>query len=238
MPTPSGLTPEYAFPYLLESDPPDVATASQDIAQAVENVLKAMRIGQFVLSAGALPAGAVAANGAVLSQTGTYAALFAAIGTTWNTGGEGAGNFRLPNLVDRFMVGAGNLYAIGAKAGAANVTLTTGMVPQITATVSLPSLAHSHGGVTGNPTVDHTHNTPADTAIEDPGSTLNIVTSAGTGVTFSAQVTGGANNPHSHTIASDSITGASGSVTFGSASPTPVPTLPPYGAVNVGIWFQ
>lgn len=36
-------------------------------------------------------------NGAVVSQT-TYAALFAKIGTAWNTGGEGAGNFRLPDF--------------------------------------------------------------------------------------------------------------------------------------------
>jgi hypothetical protein len=36
MPAPSGATAKYAFPYLLESDVPDVATASQDLAQQVE----------------------------------------------------------------------------------------------------------------------------------------------------------------------------------------------------------
>lgn len=36
MPAPSGSTSKYGFPYLLESDAPDIATASQDLAQAVE----------------------------------------------------------------------------------------------------------------------------------------------------------------------------------------------------------
>ena len=37
MPSPSGSTAKYGFPYLLESDVPDVATASQLLAQGVEN---------------------------------------------------------------------------------------------------------------------------------------------------------------------------------------------------------
>ena len=45
----------------------------------------------------AVPSGWVWATGQVVSQTGTYARLFAKIGTTYNTGGEGAGNFRLPD---------------------------------------------------------------------------------------------------------------------------------------------
>lgn len=36
MPAPSGSTPTYGFPYLLESDVPDVATASEDLALAIE----------------------------------------------------------------------------------------------------------------------------------------------------------------------------------------------------------
>lgn len=37
-------------------------------------------------------------NGAVLLRAGTYAALFAKIGTTFNTGGEDGTEFRLPDL--------------------------------------------------------------------------------------------------------------------------------------------
>lgn len=39
MPAPSGATAKYAFPYLLETDVPDVATAAQDLAQQVETVV-------------------------------------------------------------------------------------------------------------------------------------------------------------------------------------------------------
>lgn len=53
----------------------------------------------------AAPQGWLYCNGAVVSQT-TYPTLFAAIGSTYNTGGEGAGNFRLPNFVGIFPRGS------------------------------------------------------------------------------------------------------------------------------------
>ena len=53
------------------------------------------------------PDGWLECDGAVISQT-TYARLFAAIGTTWDTGGEGAGNFRLPDLRGAYRRGAGS----------------------------------------------------------------------------------------------------------------------------------
>lgn len=42
------------------------------------------------------PTGYLLANGQAVSQA-TYATLYALITTTFNTGGEGTGNFRLPN---------------------------------------------------------------------------------------------------------------------------------------------
>jgi hypothetical protein len=42
-------------------------------------------------------AGWLAANGTLLDSD-DYPALYAAIGTDWNTGGEAAGMFRTPNL--------------------------------------------------------------------------------------------------------------------------------------------
>jgi microcystin-dependent protein len=62
------------------------------------------------------PSGWLACNGAIVSQT-TYATLFAAIGATWNTGGEGAGNFRLPDLRGMFLRGTGT-NATGSSSGA------------------------------------------------------------------------------------------------------------------------
>lgn len=45
-------------------------------------------------------------DGSIVSQT-TYPSLYAAIGSTWNTGGEGSGNFRLPDSRRRGDMGSG-----------------------------------------------------------------------------------------------------------------------------------
>src|SRR5258707_9512613 len=52
------------------------------------------------------PAGWLVCNGSVVSVA-TYAGLHDAIGDVWNTGGEGGGNFRLPDLQGRAPIGAG-----------------------------------------------------------------------------------------------------------------------------------
>lgn len=96
------------------------------------------------------PSGWLICDGSIVSQS-TYASLFAVIGSTFNTGGEGAGNFRLPDFRRRTAVGAGGTgsatlgNALGNSGGAESVTLTTNEMP-----------SHDHGGVTGsgNGTVD------------------------------------------------------------------------------------
>ena len=62
------------------------------------------------------PTGWLKCEGQVVSQT-TYASLYAAIGAIWNTGGEGAGNFRLPDLRGMFVRGTGT-NATGSSSGA------------------------------------------------------------------------------------------------------------------------
>lgn len=53
-----------------------------------------------------IPSGFLFCDGSAISKT-TFDDLFAAIGTTWDTGGEGAGNFRLPDLRGMFIRGEG-----------------------------------------------------------------------------------------------------------------------------------
>jgi len=71
----------------------------------------------------AVPTSWLACQGQAVSQT-TYAALFAAIGTTWNTTGEGAGNFRLPDLRGMFVRGTGT-NATGSSSGAVGPSVGT-----------------------------------------------------------------------------------------------------------------
>lgn len=83
------------------------------------------------------PSGWLMCNGQAVSRT-TYAKLFSAIGTTYGTG-DGSTTFNLPDLRDRFPVGAGTTYSLNAKGGAVTVTLGASQIP-----------AHSHG-------MAHTH---------------------------------------------------------------------------------
>lgn len=99
MPNPSGTTPEYGLPYLAQGDAPDIATATQLLAQGVENLLKTWRVGTMTLC-GATPApGSLLAQGQNVSRT-TYSALFAKFGTRFGNG-DGSTTFGLPNLCGR-----------------------------------------------------------------------------------------------------------------------------------------
>lgn len=73
-------------------------------------------------------------NGAAISRTGVYAALFAEIGTTWGAG-NGSTTFNLPDLRDRFLVGASGTKAPGSTGGAATHTLTAAEMPAHTHSV-------------------------------------------------------------------------------------------------------
>jgi len=81
-----------------------------------------------------VPTDWLACQGQAVSQT-TYAALYAAIGATWNTGGEGAGNFRLPDLRGMFVRGTGT-NATGSSSGAVG--------PSVGAYATDTYLNHSH----------------------------------------------------------------------------------------------
>jgi len=68
------------------------------------------------------PTGWLAANGALVSRT-TYAALFAAIGTTWGAG-DGSTTFGLPDLRGTFLRGSGT-NATGSSSGAVGPAVGT-----------------------------------------------------------------------------------------------------------------
>tara|TARA_R100000388_G_C7225024_1_gene151261 strand:- start:41 stop:1243 length:1203 start_codon:yes stop_codon:yes gene_type:complete len=59
----------------------------------------------FCFAAQSPPTGYLECNGQVLARSGTYADLFAAIGTAFNTGGESSEQFRLPDLRGEFVRG-------------------------------------------------------------------------------------------------------------------------------------
>ena len=92
------------------------------------------------------PAGYLLCNGQSVSRT-TYSKLFSVIGVTY--GADNNSTFKVPDLRDRFIVGAGNSYSVGTKGGAATVQLTIN---------ELPSHAHGRGTmeITGSFAADNT----------------------------------------------------------------------------------
>jgi microcystin-dependent protein len=79
---------------------------SSDIqTQVTANILPAGLILPF--GGTSAPTGFLACQGQVLHRS-YYAALFASIGTTWNTGNESPTEFRLPDLRGAFLRGTGS----------------------------------------------------------------------------------------------------------------------------------
>jgi len=129
----------------------------------------------------AAPTGWLACEGQAVSQT-TYAALFAAIGTTWNTTGEGAGNFRLPDLRGMFVRGTGT-NATGSSSGAVG--------PSVGAYAADTYLNHSHTATSTDSGHTHTYQSFATASLAAGGSAYtlpNSYPSANTG-TGNANIT-------------------------------------------------
>lgn len=127
--------------------PQAVADAFLDALYDLEVPCAAMAnpVGQLFAWAGAsAPDGSLACDGAEISQT-DYPELYAIIGNAW--GSAGAGNFLLPDLRSRMLVGTGpgnglSAYALADVGGAERVTLNIGNMP-----------SHRH-------TISHQHNIP------------------------------------------------------------------------------
>lgn len=126
---------------------------------------------------GNIPTGYALCDGSQLSQT-QFAALFSAIGTTWNTGGESPGNFRVPDLRGRDLIGAGTGSGLtprssGQTGGEETHVLVTSEIPSHPHGVTDPG--HPHG-VT-DPT--HFHNNHSYTNLAGGAFTWVTGTSAG-----------------------------------------------------------
>ncbi len=99
------------------------ASLTLTATQKAEAEAAVWQSGDLKLSAAASPAsGWLKCEGQEVSRS-TYAALFAAIGTTYGEGNKST-TFNLPNYVERVPMGPGSTNKLGAKLGASTVTLT------------------------------------------------------------------------------------------------------------------
>lgn len=112
-------------------------------------------------------------DGSVYSRT-AYPLLFAAIGTTWNTGGEGASQFRVPDHRSRSAVGAGQGVGLtnrilASRFGEENHLLTTGEMPGHIHSPTMGAYVHGHGNLTGSSSHAHSGTTGGANASHSHG---------------------------------------------------------------------
>lgn len=187
--------------------------------------------GSIIAYAGAsAPSGYLLCDGTEYSQTGAYAALFAIIGTAYNTGGETAGYFRVPNLKGRVPFGLNGADADfdsrsdvgGSKAGfayhrhSADGDLTAATVNLEHTHSADGNLAaagvgnHSHGGATVG-AGGHDHNWSVNLYFSTGSTVSTTLMQPGGGATYQTSAVG----DHAHGINAD---GAHGHDVTGSTS--------------------
>lgn len=198
-------------------------------------------------------------DGRSLSTAAPYDKLFAVIGSQFNQSGDAAGTFRLPPMNNVFPYG-GNL---GAKGGAATVTLDTTMIPAHAHPIT--DVAHNHGvnqwyhdhGYSQTPhghgisDPTHTHGTtPYGNGLWThagagavtgtyPGASMSneTIAYAGTGIQVVAQ-NANINFTGQTTNVSLIASGTNLSTTNNAGGGQPHPNMPPYFGVNFIIKFQ
>jgi microcystin-dependent protein len=127
------------------------------------------------------PDGALLADGSAV--TGAYPALRQMLVDAASPFGTSGGDPLLPDLIDNFVAGAGNLYAAGDTGGAASVALTIAELAQHQH--SGPS--HTHGATGGGVFVDNLGGGAANITTGGGGYTTSATTAAGgTGLTGTA----------------------------------------------------
>jgi len=146
-----------------------------------------------------------------------------------------------PNLRDRFVIGAGSTYAVGATGGAATVTLSAANLPAHTHSVSITSggqsADHSHTGYTST---DGAHTHPlvvaaSGTSDGTPSSAGIVTDTNGSLVAMNGNNYAASAGSHSHGIQTYGasvnhthlVSGSTGSIGSGTA----VDNLPPYFAL-------
>lgn len=175
------------------------AIAADSITRSKIAVTERIPVGSMMQFGGSsAPSGWLFCQGQVLSQA-AYSDLYSVVGAIYNVGGEGAGNFRLPDLRGRVPVGAGTgagLTArnLGGRAGFETVTLSWNEMPY-----------HNHGASHGHTASsgavgEHTHGIPSYTNTGSGGNPYGIGQLAP--IANFAYTTAGAGS-HNHSITVD-----------------------------------
>ena len=190
-------------------------------------------VGQIVAwsgSAGSLPSGYFLCDGSAINRS-TYAALFTVVGTTHGSG-NGSTTFNIPDLRDRFIVGASNSTGDTSYPGVSPAA-TGGSADAILVSHTHNLQNHVHGvNLTSNNPGDHDHN--VDVLAEFASTHGTWQTGGGyrqvhTGGTHRKPITSDAGG-HTHTVSGNTGTPSTNTTdTLGESATNK--RLPPYYAL-------
>jgi microcystin-dependent protein len=116
-------------------------------AQVFLNAQAGLPVGSGTMwFAAAPPANWLICNGQSLSTSGTYAALFAVLGTAFNQTGDAVGTFRVPNMAARMPIGVGSatindVQTLSLSGGPTGGSFTLAYAGQTTAAIAWNALA-------------------------------------------------------------------------------------------------
>ncbi len=172
-----------------------------------------------------IPSGWLLCDGTPYSRT-TYKDLFSAIGTAWGIG-DGSSTFNVPDLRDRFVLGAGLVHALASIGGSSTQTLSVANLPPHNHGINDPGHTHAFTGTPHTHTItdpghSHTTATPASngmTGTDPVGATSGSTGSSMTGISIDNATAGGAN-----------ATSTTGVTTANTGSGDPFSILPPFAA--------
>jgi microcystin-dependent protein len=181
-----------------------------------DQINSAMPIGGIIMWSGpTVPAGWALCNGQTVAKS------------------DGSGNITTPNLIDRFLVGAGSAYTNGAVGGAAIYSLSTAQMPVHSHTASTDGQgSHFHGGTTTT-VGDHTHGLQNLGSVQAGGDNGGANVSVSTGYSSGRfQAPTAAAGGHTHGITTDVQGIHSHNVTVNNAgSGAAIENRPPYYAL-------
>jgi microcystin-dependent protein len=176
-----------------------IATQYNNLRSDVEAVYReVVPVGTVLMWAGSdanVPTNWLLCNGAAISRS-TYSDLFNSLGSGFG-GGNGSTTFNIPDMRDRFVVGAGTTYSRNGKGGSVSVTLSTAQLA-----------SHNHGN-TGSTTPSHTHGISSSGThghaldYSSSGGINHGVTAMGTKLGTSSGIVG-TSGAHTHTTSSQS----------------------------------